>query len=496
MTAKQVIYFILKMLSSFKWQVIFISLVPLVWAIDQSFNPYMVKIILDCIAVSSDFEYLAIPVVSYIVILFLMACIHRLYDYLMDISLVPNLRRKINDSSFEVLLGQSNHYYQNNFAGSLANKVNNLVDNIPKVIQLILEIFLFQLLALGIAIYTLWTVNVSFAIAMLAWLGSFIILSLTFVKKLTRLSAIWSEYGSTIAGKIVDVFSNILSVRLFARNSTERASLRAVCKEDAAMEQRIHWIYFWIFCAYGFSYVIMQGCNLYFLIKGKQQGIITIGDFALVMGINSTIASFLWLLTRNFSQFVKIWGRIIKGLKIILVTPEVQDKPNATDLVIKEGKINFDKVHFHYKGTEPIFEDKSIIIKSGQKVGLIGYSGGGKSTFVNLILRLYDVQSGKILIDGQDISDVTQDSLRKNISMIPQDPSLFHRTLMENIRYGSADASDEGVIEAAKRAHAHEFIEKLPQGYESMVGERGVKLSGGQRQRIAIARAILKTPLF
>ncbi|MDG7052549.1 MAG: ATP-binding cassette domain-containing protein [Wolbachia endosymbiont of Alcedoecus sp.] len=132
------------------------------------------------------------------------------------------------------------------------------------------------------------------------------------------------------------------------------------------------------------------------------------------------------------------------------------------------------------------------MIESGQKVGLVGYSGGGKSTFVNLVLRLYDVKSGKISIDGQDIRNVTQDSLHRNIGMIPQDPSLFHRTLMENIRYGKADASDDEVIETAKRAHAHEFISKLPQGYESLVGERGVKLSGGQRQRIAIARAILK----
>ena len=133
-----------------------------------------------------------------------------------------------------------------------------------------------------------------------------------------------------------------------------------------------------------------------------------------------------------------------------------------------------------------------MTIEAGQKVGLVGYSGGGKSTFVNLILRLFDVTDGHILIDGQDIRNVTQDSLRSNIAMIPQDPSLFHRTLMENIRYGRIEATDEEVIEAAKKAHAHEFISKLPQGYESPVGERGVKLSGGQRQRIAIARAILK----
>jgi len=159
---------------------------------------------------------------------------------------------------------------------------------------------------------------------------------------------------------------------------------------------------------------------------------------------------------------------------------------------IKMKQITFDHVKFHYKGTEPLFQDKSIEIKAGQKVGLVGYSGGGKSTFVHLILRLYDVTDGTILIDGQNIKSVTQDSLRENIAMIPQDPSLFHRSLIENIRYGRIDATDAEVVEAAAKAHAHEFIERLPQGYDSLVGERGVKLSGGQRQRIAIARAILK----
>jgi ATP-binding cassette subfamily B protein len=154
--------------------------------------------------------------------------------------------------------------------------------------------------------------------------------------------------------------------------------------------------------------------------------------------------------------------------------------------------IEFDQVCFNYQSSNALFVNQSIKIESGQKVGLVGFSGGGKTTFVNLILRLYDINSGRILIDGCDISKVTQDSLRSHIGMIPQDPSLFHRTLMDNIRYGDINATDEDAINAAKRAHAHDFIEKLPNGYDSLVGERGIKLSGGQRQRIAIARAMLK----
>lgn len=152
----------------------------------------------------------------------------------------------------------------------------------------------------------------------------------------------------------------------------------------------------------------------------------------------------------------------------------------------------FNKVHFRYKKASSIFTDKSIVINPGEKVGLVGFSGSGKSTFVNLILRFFDIDSGQILIDGQDIKKVTQESLRSHIAMIPQDPVLFHRTLMENIRYGRIEATDAEVIECSKKAHCHEFIEKLAEGYQALVGERGVKLSGGQRQRIAIARALLK----
>lgn len=212
---------------------------------------------------------------------------------------------------------------------------------------------------------------------------------------------------------------------------------------------------------------------------------------------NVAFVEALWMVMREFSQFSKLFGRIAQALETICVPAELPDTPNAKELVMADGgrggaAIVFDQVQFHYKGSEPLFQNKSIVIKRGEKVGLVGYSGSGKSTFVNLILRLFDVTSGRILIDGQDIREVTQDSLRSAIGMIPQSPSLFHRTLLENIRYGRPEATDEEVFSAAKSAHAHDFIERLPEGYESDVGERGVKLSGGQCHRIAIARAILK----
>ncbi|WP_353288170.1 ABC transporter ATP-binding protein [Wolbachia endosymbiont (group B) of Gerris lacustris] len=483
------------MLRPFPFHIGVVLLTALVWAIDISFNPYLIKVIIDRVSTSDAndlFRNIATPIVFYVLILFSLECFTRLYGYFFEIKMIPNLRKNIVKSSIDTLLDQDSSYYQNNFSGSLANKVNNLTNYIPDVVQIALDRLVARALALGIGIYFLWQVNIYFALLMLTWSALFVLSSLLLAGKIAYLADAWSELGSSITGKMVDVFSNIMSVRLFASKDQEKLSLRSTHSEAVKAEQKLQWLYMWIFIFYGFSFAIMQILNLYLLVKGREQELITTGDFAFVMTINIAIANFFWMIAKNFSQFSKSWGRITQALRTITSIPKIQDQPNAVDLVIKKGEISFDKVHFRYKDEEPIFENKSMIIESGQRVGLVGYSGGGKSTFVNLILRLYDIKSGKVSIDGQDIRNVTQDSLHKSIGMIPQDPSLFHRTLMENIRYGKVDASDDEVIEAAKRAHAHEFISKLFQGYESLVGERGIKLSGGQRQRIAIARAILK----
>jgi ATP-binding cassette subfamily B protein len=259
-------------------------------------------------------------------------------------------------------------------------------------------------------------------------------------------------------------------------------------KTDRALEKYLLKAYFfqglWVFILISF---MLAG-----LIYGRHHGFVTIGDFALILTLSSAIASSIFNIGEAILQFSKGAGYCRQALDIIVEPHEIVDKPEATELKVTQGKVVFENVHFQYQGTEPLFENKTVIIEPGQKVGLVGHSGSGKSTFVNLILRLFDVNQGRVLIDNQEIKEVTQESLRRNIGMIPQDPSLFHRTLMENIQYGRFDATKEEAIEAAKQAHAHEFIIDLPNGYDSLVGERGVKLSGGQRQRVAIARAFLK----
>lgn len=337
--------------------------------------------------------------------------------------------------------------------------------------------FFSHFLAVFIAIIAVWSINYKFSILLFIWVCIFIAGSTFFYKKAKVLCEQSSSVRSKVVGYIVDIFSNILSVSLFSGRRNESLTLLKQLDEYVLVDQKRDWWFLWMFTFQGLSFTIYQVIGFVFLIDDFKLGFVTPGDFALLVTINISIIHSLWSLSVDILTFSNIIGNVKQGLKIALSPIEILDKPNANILKCRRGQIIFDNVKFHYKETKALFQNKSIKIKAGQKVGLVGYSGGGKSTFVNLILRLYDVTDGGILIDGQNIRDVTQDSLRANIAMIPQDPSLFHRSLMDNIRYANIDATDEEVISAAKKAHAHEFITKLPEEYNSLVGERGVKLS-------------------
>jgi ATP-binding cassette subfamily B protein len=487
--------YILKILRPFWWPVSIMFMVAVVWAADLSLRPFVLKIILDRVSEHTGQGIAALlvgPVALYFALTLFMTLMFRAYGYFVEIKMIPVMRKRIATDAFEHLLQGSHHFYQVNFSGSLTNKINDLVNNVPDLVQLIIDRFFSHTLALLVAVLALWEVQAIFAIAMFTWAVVFVAVSLLLSRRLQRESDDWAEIGSALTGKIVDVLSNILSVRLFARRSAESKTLGAGYDDAVVAEQKLQWTYFYIWCFYGISFALMQGFCLYMLILGRENNTISVGDFALVLSINISVVNFFWEMTKDFSMYAKHVGKITQALRSTSAAYELSDAKGATELKVTRGEIVFERVRFHYRGAEPLFEDKSVTIGSGQKVGLVGYSGSGKSTFVNLILRLFEVNSGRILIDGQDIKMVTQDSLHRAIATIPQDPALFNRTLLENIRYGRVEALDEEVYNAAKRAHAHEFILAQTQGYNSVVGERGARLSGGQRQRIAIARAVLK----
>jgi ATP-binding cassette subfamily B protein len=491
----QVFLFIVKMLKPYHWSMSVMVFASIMWALELSLGPYMLKILLNRITDASAeevFDNVKYPALFYISTSFFIITSYRLYNYFVDYKMFPHMRQKISDYCFDLILRQSNQYFQNPISRSLATKIKTLTDRVPDIIRIIVDRFLSHTLGLSVAIYTLWNVNINFALTMLCWVIIFTTIASLIAKKITFHSYIWTESRITVTSKIVDIISNVISVRLFARQNYEKSLLNQDHDISTKRERKLQSTYFIMWFTYGYSFLFVQSLNLYFLILGKQQGTTTIGDFALVMGINISIGEFLWSLTREFSEYSKIMGEVKEALNSILVTPEVEDTPEATPLELVKGKIEFYNVIFHYKKVTPLYNNLSIVINPGEKVGLVGYSGSGKSTFANLILRLFEINKGQILIDNQNIKDITLNSLRENIAIIPQEPTLFNRSLMENIRYGRLDASDQEVIAASKKAFAHEFILNLPNGYDTIIGEDNNKLSGGEKQRIAIARAFLK----
>lgn len=404
----------------------------------------------------------------------------------------PVIKNEIVSKTFRFVLGSSHQFFQDNLSGRISSQLTTLADNIERILHRISADFIRGASLLVVAFVSMYYVNPKFFWTLALWFLAFSSFSIVLSKRLVNLSDIHTSSESVISGQLVDSITNASNVRIFARTIYEIFRLENSLLITKEKFQRKEMFLVKLNFIQGMLIAAMLGFMLYFLIKLRSSQLISVGDFALIVGLSMEVGHIAWYTMSQVDEFNQAIGKCRQSLAYLLVPQEIKDKEDASDLIVTNGQITFLDVKFHYKGTVPLFQNKSVIIETGQKVGLVGYSGGGKSTFVNLILRLYDVTDGRILIDGQDIRDVKQDSLRAAIAMIPQDPSLFHRTLMENIRYGLINASDAEVIEAAKRAHAHEFIAELPQGYDSLVGERGVKLSGGQRQRIAIARAILK----
>ncbi|MFA6303618.1 MAG: ABC transporter ATP-binding protein [Legionella sp.] len=402
------------------------------------------------------------------------------------------IKNQIISQTFEYVLGSSYQYFQNNLSGRVANQITTLGDNIERIIHRIAPQFFRGASLLCIALISMYLVNVRFFYTLLIWFIVFSFTSIALSKFLVSLSDKHAEAESLNSGELVDSITNAHNVRIFARRTYEVSRLKHSLAITQKQFQKKELYLIMLNSIQGLLIACMLAFMLYFLIQLYAKSAVTIGDFALILGLCMEVAYITWYTMEQVDEFNQAVGKCKQSLNKLIIPQEIKDKEAPEELHIHRGEIVFSGVKFHYHGTNTLFHNKSVTIKAGQKVGLVGFSGSGKSTFVNLILRLYDVVDGHILIDGQNIQDITQESLRAHIAMIPQEPTLFHRSLMENIRYSRIDANDEEVISAAEKAHADEFIKQIDEGYDALVGERGIKLSGGQRQRIAIARAILK----
>lgn len=468
----------------------------IVGAINEAFFPYFLKRIVDTLEKfhgNLTQAYSAVSSPLTLLILFWVANEFTAQSQrIVSIYTIPRFRANIREAVFDYVKSHSHEYFSNQLAGNIANKIVDL----PTSCQFIMETICLQFVTVFagalIVIIMMWLTHPLFALILLTWFCLHLSLSFLFMIYGSHSWEAHSKAVTNLTGKIVDVFTNMMAVRLYARGKYEAKYLKRFQADEINKAKRAQWILEFTNIGMGLSGLFFIFSMIFVLIYGWAHHLVTLGDFTLIIMQTFWIMSWTWHISYQMTSFIRQIGVIRNALSLIRKEHDIIDKKLAKPIVVRHGKIEFKAITFAYPKKRPIFKSLNVTIPAGQKVGLVGFSGSGKSTFVNLILRFYDLQGGQILIDEQDIADVTQNSLHENIAMIPQDPTLFHRNIIENIRYGRLEATDNEVIQASKLARCHEFIEKLDAGYQTLVGERGTRLSGGQRQRIVIARAILK----
>ncbi len=420
-----------------------------------------------------------------------------IHTILANLAIIPNFTSLIRWQTHRYVLRQSLAFFQGDFAGRIANKIMQTAPSLRESVVELIDTVWFVAIYTIIALVLFFQADVRLMVPLALWVLGFVGALAYFVPRIKQRATTMSEARSALTGRIVDSYTNILTVKLFAHADREDDYARvAITDQTNKFRDEIRLITAMEICVWTLNGVlIVATCALALWLWG--QGIITIGAIALVMGLVIRINNMAgWVMFVITSVFENI-GTVQEGLDTISEPHAIVDQAGAKALCVKRGEIHYEAVGFHYGKDTGVIDDLTLSIKPGEKVGLVGRSGAGKSTLVNLLLRFYDLEKGRITIDGQDIARVTQDSLRAQIGMVTQDASLLHRSVLDNILYGAERADEKAVIAAARQAHAHEFILGLEDrngrtGYQAHVGERGVQLSGGQRQRIAIARVLLK----
>ncbi len=394
--------------------------------------------------------------------------------------------------SFSYLIRHSHNFFTSHFAGSLTHKVTKFSRAFEVLADSILLQFFPTFLFVSGAVVVLFMRSPWLGLALGLWSICFVWFQVYVAKKRQPLRIARSEADTKITATLADAISNHSAILLFSGFHHESGILGAVVERWRKATLRSWLADAWVWSLIGLFMIAIEGGLLGGAVLLWREGVLTIGDFVLIQAYLLVVFDRLVTINRELRRFYDTLADAQEMVYLLELPHEVVDAPQAKALTVPQGEIRFDDVSFRFYANHPILENFDLRIAGREKVALVGPSGAGKSTVMRLLFRLYDVKKGEISIDGQNIAEVTQESLHDAIAFVPQEPVLFHRTLMENIRYGRREATDEEVIGAAKLAHCHEFITKFPDGYETYVGERGVKLSGGERQRVAIARAILK----
>ena len=412
-------------------------------------------------------------------------------------TLMGNFPMSVRWMAHRYLLNQSYGFFQNEFSGRIATKVMQTALAVRDTVMKLLDVMLFVAIYMVTALILVASADPRLCIPLIIWLFFYIIVQRYFVPKMKKIAMVQADARSLMTGRIVDSYTNIITLKLFSHSNRESAYIRDGMSEFLnTVHPQMRLVTKLNICLWALNMSLVfstAALGIYLWFNGS----ITPGAIAIVMSLAIRLTSMShWILWEISGLFENI-GTVQDGINTLSVPSKVNDKPNAIALNVNRGDIIFDSVNFSYNTSEAVFENLDLQIPAGEKVGIVGRSGAGKSSLVSLLLRFYDIQSGAITIDGHNIEGVRQESLRSNIAMVTQDTSLLHRSVRENIMFGRPEATEEEMVVAAKKAQAHDFILSLRDnvgrgGYDAHVGERGVTLSGGQRQRIAIARVLLK----
>ena len=478
----------------YKWLYLAMLSGPLMGSLQPVAYNYAVKLFVNIMATHAYFTYqdLLVPISIFIATQLLSSLVWTL-SQVAELKAEPYVRRSILLQSYDYVTHHSYRFFQDNFTGTISSKTKGLLDGYDKFWAEMHHGLMANLLKSVISLLSLSLINVKLGLFVFAWATLYVPIMYRLSKTLNHLSFIETESRHVLIGLISDTLTNVISLFSFASRKREYDSLDHQISHDFIPKQIKTYQYDIKLNIVGWLlYFILYFFILFYMIHLKMVGEVSIGDFAFVFGMTYVVAEDIWKATISLQDFSKAMGDVKSCLSILQIPQQNADSQAALPLVLTNPKIELKKVSFSYGDKNTVLKDLSFIIHPGEKVGFVGYSGAGKSSLVSLLLKYFTPNKGEIFISDQNIEELTQDSVREQIAVIPQDTLLFHRTLIDNIRYGKPTATDEEVIAASKKAHLHDFILTLPGQYQSYVGERGIKLSGGQRQRIAIARAILK----
>jgi len=396
--------------------------------------------------------------------------------------------------TFDYLIKHSYSYFSGRLVGKLSSKVSNIARSVETIYPMLFWDFLRMITKFVIFCVLAFIFNIWLGIIFSVFIVLFLILNITTSQKLANYSKKRADKASALRGNIVDDLTNVMAIKQNVQVAFERKNIKEYIESHRFWHLKT-WRYFETVLTFNSLMAsIMQFIVVFGMLRLWEMQQIGLGIVVMAIMMSTRLVGDLVFMGATFNRFMEQYGQLKEGLEEVFIPYEIVDNGNAEKVEIEKGDIVFDNVNFHYEDDKDrsVFKQLSLEIASGQKIGLVGESGEGKSTFVSLLLRFMDLESGQIMIDGHDIKNIRQDDLRSAIAYVPQEALLFHRTLEENIKYSNVRANKNDVIEASVRAHALEFINSFPKGFETLVGERGVKLSGGQKQRVMIARAMLK----